>query len=197
MAESGCMAAIVGFESLQQENLDQMNKHQDRAHYARAIQRFHERGIMVYGTFVFGYDHDTPETFEATLEFAQRARLCLANFNPLTPTPGTRLYERLRAYRRLIYDRWWLDPTYRYGRATFQPRGMTADELTEGCFRARRQFYGYSSILSRVLLPTNRADLVHLAAFWASNLISRKEILKKQGHRLGSDAPLPPLSEEL
>jgi radical SAM superfamily enzyme YgiQ (UPF0313 family) len=174
-----------------------MNKRQDRRDYARAIRQFHDRDIMVYGTFVFGYDHDTAETFEVTLEFAQRARLCLANFNPLTPTPGTRLYERLRAQGQLIYDRWWLDPSYRYGQATFTPRGMSADELTEGCFYARRRFYAHASILSRALAPTNRANLVHLAAFCASNLISRKEILKKQGHRLGSDAPLPPLAEEL
>ena len=151
---------------------------------------------MVYGTFVFGYDHDTVDAFDATIEFTLRAKLCLANFNPLTPTPGARLYERLREEGRLIYNRWWLDPTYRYGQATFHPRGMTADQLTEGCFRARQEFNRYSSILSRALDPeTNCRSLYHLAAFLAANLISRKEILTKQGHRLGSSAPLDPIPE--
>ena len=30
----------------------------------------------------------------------------------------------------MIHDKWWLEPGYRYGEATFHPRGMTADELT-------------------------------------------------------------------
>ncbi len=51
---------------------------------------------MVYGTFVFGYDYDTVDSFAIALEFAERHRFFLANFNPLTPMPGTHLYERLR-----------------------------------------------------------------------------------------------------
>ena len=59
--------------------------------------RFHARGIMIYGTFVFGYDADTPASFDRAAEFARDHSLCLANFNPLTPMPGTALYDRLRA----------------------------------------------------------------------------------------------------
>lgn len=199
MARSGCITAIIGFESLNADNLKQMGKKWNLRHgdYATAIQKFQDRGIMVYGTFVFGYDHDTIDSFDVTVEFALRSKFCLANFNPLTPTPGARLYERLRAEGRLIYDRWWLDPDYRYGQATFHPRGMTADELTEGCFRARRQFNQYSSIFKRAFNKANCRSFHHLGAFLASNLISRKEILSKQGLGLGSDAPLTPVPEAL
>jgi radical SAM superfamily enzyme YgiQ (UPF0313 family) len=196
MARSGCLAVTVGLESLNRDNLRQMRKNQDLDGYARAIQRFQERGIMVYGTFVFGYDGDNVDSFDATIEFAIRSKFCLANFNPLTPTPGARLYDRLRAEGRLIYDRWWLAPDYRYGQATFHPKGMTAEQLTEGCLNARRQFNRYSSILSRAFgSRANCHSLYHLGAFMASNLISRREIFRKQGHRLGSDEPLAPLQE--
>jgi radical SAM superfamily enzyme YgiQ (UPF0313 family) len=68
--------------------------------------------------------------------------------------------------------------------------------LTEGCFRARRQCDRYSSILRRALgSRANRRNLYQLGAFLASNLISRKEILGKQGHRLGSETPLTPIAE--
>ena len=77
---------------------------------------------MVYGTFVFGYDHDGPEAIEAALDFALAQRLFVANFNPLTPTPGTPLYQRLRAEGRLLGDPWWLDPGFRYGAAQFRAR---------------------------------------------------------------------------
>jgi radical SAM superfamily enzyme YgiQ (UPF0313 family) len=159
--------------------------------YPTAVRKFHDHGIMVYASFVFGYDHDTTDSFDRCVEFALRSKFYLANFNPLTPMPGAALDCRLRAEGRLIYDRWWLAADYRYGQATFHPRGMTAEELTEGCFRARREFNRYSSILSRALdFDTNCSDLYRLGLFAASNLVSRREIYRKQGKRLGDDLPL-------
>jgi radical SAM superfamily enzyme YgiQ (UPF0313 family) len=189
MARSGCLIALIGFESLDERNLAQMKKKWNLKHndYATAIQKFRDRGMMTCGTFVFGYDHDTVASFDLTLEFALRSKFCLAHFNPLTPTPGAKLYTRLQAEDRLIYDRWWLDPNFRYGQATFHPRGMTADELTGGCFRARREFNRYSAIFKRGCdLKANCHSPLHLYAFLASNLISRKEIYRKQGLRLGN-----------
>ena len=37
--------------------------------------RFHARGIMIYGTFVFGYDADTPASFERAAAFARAQSL--------------------------------------------------------------------------------------------------------------------------
>lgn len=195
LEKSGCTTAVVGFESLDSANLRQMKKawnlrDQD---YDTAVRAFHDRGIMIYGSFVFGYDHDTPESFDRCVEFALRSKFYLANFNPLTPMPGAALYQRLESEGRLTHDRWWLAPDYRYGQATFRPRGMTADELTEGCFRARREFNRYSSILRRAFnFGTNCRDPYRFGLFTASNLISRREIYRKQGRRLGDDTPLEP-----
>jgi hypothetical protein len=138
------------------------------------------------------------DSFDRSVEFALRSNFYLANFNPLTPTPGARLYDRLRAERRLIHDRWWLAPDYRYGQATFHPRGMTADELTAGCFRARTQFNRYSSIVKRLFAPqTNCRSLYRLGVYLVSNLISRREIHRKQGQRLGDETALEPAPELL
>ena len=70
---------------------------------------------MIYGTFVFGYDHDSKDNFDICLDFALRNNFCLANFNPLTPTPSTVLYNRLNSEKRLIYPEWWIDPDYIQG----------------------------------------------------------------------------------
>jgi len=200
MARSGCIAAILGFESLNEENLKQMKKKWILKHsdYDTAVQKFRDRGIMIYGTFVFGYDQDTVDSFDITADFALRSKFCLANFNPLTPTPGSKLYDKLKGENRLIYDRWWLDPDYRYGAAAFHPRSITADELTEGCFRARKRFNQYSSILKRAIdFSANCHTPIHLGAFLVSNLISRREIYRKQGFPLGSREPLEPIPEGL
>ncbi|MDO8803862.1 MAG: radical SAM protein [Elusimicrobiota bacterium] len=188
MQKSGCMAVLIGFESLDKRNLEQMGKGVNLrgAGYAAAVRRIKDHGIMVYGTFVFGYDFDTKDSFGATLDFALENKLVLANFNPLMPMPGTPLYARLEAEGRLIYKRWWLDPGFRYGDAMFRPRGMTAGELTEGCWKCRTEFNRYSSIAARALdLRANCASPGNLFIFLLSNLVSRKEIFRKQGAALG------------
>jgi radical SAM superfamily enzyme YgiQ (UPF0313 family) len=196
MAKSGCMLALVGFESLSEANLKQIGKKWNlrRGDYANGIRKLHDRGIMIYGTFVFGYDDDRPDAFQRSVEFAIDSGFCIANFNPLTPTPGTALMDRLAHERRLLHERWWLDPDFRYGQATFVPRGMTPDELTEGCWRARQSFYRYSSMARRVLRePALYTRPTRLGVLAASNLISRREIRRKQGSRLGTEEPLQPV----
>ncbi len=189
LRRSGCVVATVGFESLERENLRQMNKawNMRPGGYGDAIRVLQDAGIMIYGTFVFGYDRDTRAIIDAAVELAIDHRFYLANFNPLTPMPGTPLFDRLVREGRLRYERWWIDPDYRYGEAAFHPRSMTADELTEGCFRARRDFNRYSSIAKRLLdRRTNLGSARRLGLFLRSNLISRREIFRKQGRPLGS-----------
>jgi len=195
MAASGCVLAVVGFESLSERNLARIGKRWNlrRGDYTEGIARMHARGIMIYGSFVFGYDDDTLDSFERTVDFALESGFCIANFNPLTPTPGTALMQRLRSEGRLLHERWWLDPAYRYGDASFVPRSMTADELTAGCWQARRRFYRYSSMAQRVIRhPDIYMHPVRLGLMLASNLVSRREIRRKQGARLGSEEPLVP-----
>lgn len=148
---------------------------------------------MIYGTIVFGYDGDTVGSFDQAVEFAIGNKFYLANFNPLTPTPQAPLLNRLRRANRLIYDKWWLEPDYRYGEATFHPHGMTADELTAGCYRARTQLNTYGSILRRAFdRRTNLRSPYRFGAYLLSNLISRREIHAKQNATLGGPAPLEP-----
>jgi radical SAM superfamily enzyme YgiQ (UPF0313 family) len=193
MARSGCINALIGFESLNKANLVQMRKAWNLKYndYQTSIKVFQDAGIMIYGTFVFGYDHDTTGAFDEAVDFAIRNKFYLANFNPLTPTPGADLYRQLERENRLIYDRWWLDPNFRYGHATFHPRGMSADELTAGCLRARLRFNTYGSLLRRAWAPrTNLRSPYRFGLYLISNLISKREILTKQGRQLGSSAPL-------
>ena len=189
MAAAGCVLALIGFESLDAGSLRQMGKgwHLKSVAYADAIRRIRDAGIMVYGSFLFGYDGDTADSFDRTLEFALRHKLCLANFNPLTPTPGAPLYARLEREGRLIHDRWWLDPSFRYGDAMFHPRGMTAEELTRGCYRARRSFNTFGSIARRLVGRRGNHDGLRGAGIYLlANFVSRREIHAKQGRELGA-----------
>lgn len=188
LAEAGCTYALIGFESLEKANLKQMKKPWNNVagSYSDVVRELHMRGIGVYGTFVFGYDHDTPDTIKRSVEFALESRLEIANFNPLTPTPGSALYERLRSENRLLSPTWWLDSDYRYGNPIFTPRSITPEQLAEGCFEAKRKFYAWSSIANRVLLSDNRFSLFGAGITTLANFISRREVYRKQGRLLGT-----------
>lgn len=195
LQKSGCNGALVGFESLNPINLRQMKKGWGikRQDYETSIRILQDAGVMIYGSFVFGYDADTPDSFEETVEFAIRNKFFLGNFAALMPTPGARLYDRLREENRLLHDKWWLDPNFRYGDATFIPRGMTPEQLTEGCHWARTQFTTYGSILHRLWdRRTNLGSLQRAAFYLAANLVFRRELRGKHGQSLGSEVPLVP-----
>ena len=193
MEKSGCVGALIGFESLNEANLIQMKKRWNtkQGDYTEALAQIYERGIMVFGSFVFGYDHDTTAAFDRTLEFAMRSKLALAQFNSLIPIPATPLYDRLKKEKRLIFDRWWLDDDFRYGETIFHPRNLTPDELRDGIIRLRREFNTYGAIARRMFEPrSNARSLYHLFAFLAINLVTKKEIRNKQGQALGDGSSL-------
>lgn len=192
MKQSGCISLIIGFETMDERNLKLMRKGVNMSNdYEDAIQTLSDYGIMIYGTFIIGYDFDTPSTFDTTYEFAMTNNLMLANFNPLIPMPGTRLYERFEQEGRLIYKKWWIDHEYRYGDTVYTPKGMSPEELADGCYRVRNDFNKYSSIIKRLFKSkSNHRNIFNTAIFLGANLISKKEIANKQGAILGDESLL-------
>lgn len=192
MRDAGCALVLIGFESLTRGNLKQMHKNWNgvAGSYDDVIERLHARGIMIYGTFVFGYDADRVEDFAVTARFARERRMAVANFNPLTPMPGTGLYARLEESGGLLRPTWWLDPAHRYGDAIFTPKGMSAEELRDGPMTARAIFYSRGSIVARALAGLPRWGLVKTALMLLANLVSRREIARKQAAPLASGRPV-------
>lgn len=146
---AGCRSLFLGFESLSPENMWNNNKPVNAtADYAEICRRFHDAGIMINGSFMFGFDWDGPDVFERTVEFADRNKILTASFHILTPLPGTTAFERLEAEGRLLHRDWKLYDTYH---AVFRPRRMTPGQLDAGLVLAKRRFGEYGSILRRSL----------------------------------------------
>ena len=59
------------------------------------------------------------------------------------------------------------------------PKGMTVDELTEGCRWARERFHSLPNIVRRLGSRAHLASLDNLGVFLASNLVSRLDIRAK------------------
>jgi radical SAM superfamily enzyme YgiQ (UPF0313 family) len=182
MAESGCILLMIGFETLKNDNLSLMRKgsHRSSDVYGPFIKRIRDRAIMIYASFMFGYDFDTEDIFDQTLDFVFKHKFVLVNFNTLNPMPGTRLYARLRQEGRLIDEHWWLRDKFKYGEIMFIPKLLTPGELKEGCMRVRREFNSFSGIARRALdFRTNAGSLSNLAVFLYTNLVARREIRSK------------------
>jgi radical SAM superfamily enzyme YgiQ (UPF0313 family) len=192
---SGCEGLLIGFESLNPDNLRDMGKgfNTMAGGFEAALANLRRHGLKLYLTFIFGYDEDTPASFAETVQFAKRHELFIGAFNHLTPFPGTSLYERLAREGRLLYDAWWLDDRYRYNMIPFRPMKMTPEELQAGCLAARRSFYSVGSILRRSLNPVNRPDFFMLRNYFLINSMIRAEVGGRDFYPLGDPTWRGPL----
>jgi radical SAM superfamily enzyme YgiQ (UPF0313 family) len=190
MARSGCMGVLIGFESLDPQNLERMDKGFNTmgGGYGVALANLRRHNIRLYGTFIFGYDADHPGSFDDAVEFAREHAFYIAAFNHLTPFPGTPLYQRLEREGRLRYDRWWLDPEYRYNGVPFRPARMTAQQVERGCVGARASFYSRRSILQRGFDTVNRSDGLMWRNFWLINQLHRADVRLRDKWPLGDEA---------
>ena len=195
LVRSGCMGVLIGFESLNPENLQDMNKSFNlmRGGFTKALQNLRKHRVRVYGTFIFGYDRDTPESFHQTVDFARSHSMYIAAFNHLTPFPGTPLYKRLEATGRLLHDAWWLDDRYRYNHIPFTPAAMAPADLQRCCLEARREFYSWPSILRRGFDRVNRADNFMWRNFFLINAMHRGDVSMRDGYPLGDESWSGPL----
>jgi radical SAM superfamily enzyme YgiQ (UPF0313 family) len=189
MARSGCRGVLIGMESLDPANLRDMGKEWNLAGggYVESLRRFRDHGLAVYGTFVFGYDHDDRAVIRRSVEFAREQKLFLAAFNHLVPFPGTPLYQRLRREGRLLKPKWWLDPDTRVGDVVFRPKRLEPGELEAACLEARRRFYGFGSIFERMWdTKANLRTPLMLAVYLGLNLGHHFDIDRRQGLGLGA-----------
>ncbi len=190
MRESGCQGVLVGFESLSETSLKGMNKGFNLAKGGprAALAQFRKHGLRVYGTFIFGYDGDTVETFATSLEFAKSSGLFIAAFNHITPFPGTPLFDRLKREGRLFHEAWWLDPNYRYNQLPFQPANMSPVELEKLCLQARQSFYSWSSIIRRLANnPALRQQAWMMGQYLGINALHHFDIDRRSGLPLGRE----------
>jgi radical SAM superfamily enzyme YgiQ (UPF0313 family) len=196
MQRSGCAGILVGFESLGEDTLKSMRKqfNQGAGKFRDALARLRDHGLKIYATFVFGYDTDTPDLFERTLDFAMEQKFFVTAFNHMQPFPGTPLYARMEAEGRLLYPRWWLEPSYRFGQIVFRPRLMEPDQLYQKLRETRARFFSWSSILSRATdFKANCRDPRAAWYHFAVNAILKKELNEKWATPLGDLGQPDPL----
>lgn len=183
MSEAGCIEMLLGFENINIKNIKKMNKVSNYSFdYEKIIEIFRKYKILVHASYVIGYDYDTKESFEEILNFSKKNKFFLAGFNPALPIPGTPFYNRLKEEGRLLYNKWWLDDNFRYGKTAYLPHNMTVEEFEEGILMCKVEYNKHKSIWKRLF--DKGANIAHPFIYLAVNYINRKEIYNKKGVKL-------------
>ena len=148
--EAGCQKWFIGIESVSQKTIDQLGKKSNKVErYEPSIKKIHDYGMLVIGGFIFGFDGDTPDVFDATVEWVNKLKIDIPEFTILTPYPGTPLFERLKKENRILtYD--WSRYTEK-GNVVFQPKNMTPETLLNGQRRVSKQINSFSGTIKRAL----------------------------------------------
>lgn len=167
MREAGCREVLIGIESPDAGPLGGIEMRSDfkarRAEQHRAaIERIQSQGIAVNACFVLGLDGHRSDVFENVLRFVEETKPFDVQITVMTPFPGTPLYDRLLAEKRILQPgRWDLCTLFD---VNFQPLHMSPDELRAGLYwlaerlyrepivHARQRFY-----LERLVQFRNRA----------------------------------------
>jgi len=166
---SGLLHVNMGMESISQETLASMNKNFNKVHqYDEILNNLRKRGISYSLNFVFGWDGETPDVFQATLEFLERHRVPVAFFYILSPHRGTPLYERMRQEGRIIDEK--------HMRRTpgnvcdIKPLYCSPEELEENVQNLYDHFYSLPSMFRRLPLPVTKSNI----ASWILNISQRR-----------------------
>jgi len=165
---SGLLHVNLGIESIDPLILEAMNKRFNKvSKYEEMLNSLRRRGLSYSMNFIFGWDGESLDVFDATLAFLEQQRVPVAHFNLLVPGKGTPLYDRMKAEGRLLnadeIDRWPGNLCY------IRPMHCTPEEMERRVDGMYRRFYSLGSMVRRLPLPVTQANI----ASWVINLTQR------------------------
>jgi len=90
-ARAGCRRVFIGLESINPENLQAVNKRQNKiTEYRRMFQAWRNARVVTVAGYILGFPADTPEKIEQDIKtIQQELPVDLLEFFCLTPLPGS------------------------------------------------------------------------------------------------------------
>ncbi len=156
--ESGLSSIAAGLESITSEGQKQSGAWR-KLHFTSSdtfdIKKMKENiriiqslGIQINGFFVIGWDQDTLETYQRTLEFCDECSITPFIFT-LNPMPGSQIYREYLEQGRILTDQPW--DHYGGGYVVFKHPTMSATEMFEMNGKVMLEGYSRGRILKRIL----------------------------------------------
>lgn len=97
LRDNGLRLLLVGFESGNQDILNNIKKGVPLEAAKKFMQHCHDLGIVVHGTFIVGLPVETKETIEQTIRYACELNPHTIQVSIAAPYPGTELYAQAKA----------------------------------------------------------------------------------------------------
>ena len=176
MVKSGCVGVLIGIESLNKDALYAMNKNVNLRitieRYYEAVKNIRKHGIAVWGTFIFGNDTDTTETFDEVADFILNSQIDIMTCGILCPFINTPLHKRLESENRLFRNHFpedWIYYTSHH--LVYLLKKLSLPELIDGMQRLYNRLYSTEVIRkrfqnSRDVLQNNNSALFALKVNW-------------------------------
>ncbi|MDU1414624.1 MAG: radical SAM protein [Clostridium sp.] len=143
--EAGFRSAFIGFESINKYSLIEANKLSNiEKDYSKAIRKLDQLGVMINGSFIFGLDSDNLDVFDRTTQWAINSGITTATNHILTPYPGTLIYNKMHAAKRINIHDWKL---YDTRHLVFEHPNITKAQMEIGYKRAYDDFYKWGNII--------------------------------------------------
>lgn len=103
LVKAGLKTVFVGIETPNEDSLVECAKSQNlKRDLVDSVKILHRRGLIVYGGFIIGFDHDPHNIFERQIRFVQQSGIVTAMVGLLSAISGTRLFKRLKSEKRLL-----------------------------------------------------------------------------------------------
>ena len=141
MKKAGCHLIIPGFESYNQEILNNIRKGSTIELIDNYVENAKKAGLMIHACYMVGNKGETKETMKNTLSAALKFNTDTAQFFPLIPYPGTEAYE------------WALNNKYISGNykdylqedgtlnCVLNTSELSSKDLVDFCSYARKKYY--------------------------------------------------------
>lgn len=104
--QAGCIAMLVGFESVNPSSLKEMGKSLNLKYgvdaYKRLVANAKRHRLLVVGEMLVGNDADDMDTLRLTEKFIDEIGFDILRLQIVQPLPGTRLFEKLQKENRLF-----------------------------------------------------------------------------------------------
>ncbi len=144
MKKAGCRLIVTGFESVDQDVLNRINKGVKMDKVDNYTNDAKKAGIKIHACFMAGNPGDTIETLNNSLNWAINKDFDTVQFFPLQVYPGTKAYEWAiqTGYIREQDYRNWVTPSGMHNMTINKnDKGLTYQECLDFCDEARRKFY--------------------------------------------------------
>jgi radical SAM superfamily enzyme YgiQ (UPF0313 family) len=103
--------------------------------------------MEIIGLLVFGDDEFKKGDSIRVAKFVRKHRLSGVLIQPLTPFPGTKLFNELKKQERILHEDW---QDYN-GKVVFQPKNLSPTELQEEIYKCYRKVFSPAHVFRYLL----------------------------------------------